>query len=1415
MRSDMYQYSLIFLGIVATVFVGVFFYREVYPEYKIYQQDYVELEKFRSSYTHEPPPAFSYGVKQIVLEKEDKGNPLIDRCTSCHVALQFEHFSPTKIAHDINGQIIVNTKGDPVLVPNENYVWGRLDKAIAELTDEKVIANLKASGDNAQVSRRLDEAEKLKALKTAKVGELTFDVTRVLAMHPLIGKETRPFEFHPIEEYGCTSCHNGNGRGLTTEKAHGPVFDEHYEAEFMGYVPQFTEKDPENDPEFSKVFNSKPGHELLFQTSPIFVGALIQAKCVNCHQSSSKALEGVVDMAGIVTERRQKQISAVESGLQKDKTALITLLTLKQAIDSQGLDKTIEVLKKRSQDYTLPAKDLEQNTSQLAFLQSANASQKNSQETVLAKINTAIGNLVGKPALVDKLNQAMAPSFKEGSAQVQVALDKFLVEHKNDTEATGTLFAKLTAIDFEEAVRKHVQDIDASFEQALSDPKNISTIASDVDLLTYNYHRGQQLYVSQACYACHRIAGLARGGVGPELTRAGNGYPWYIKESIVWPQADLKTSTMPNFRLDHEELEDLVTFLLGQVGETKAVSPTNYKTAIQEWEAGRKLPWEKPISPLQMQDLNYSMTVFATEGCAACHRLEGFQSNVGFKVEKDNSKPSFETLYSEREWFRSIIPEMIVGTALVEAIDKNAAEIDQRIVDGVRTNAILEEIESKFPQSIESLYTPFKFAARAKNAHYAKLADAETDPDKKAKILDELQQWKDRVHRVLMMFVQEYGLGRLIGPRPNWSGVYHTDEWLMEHFRNPTGHVPRSIMPVLPFDDTKFYALTHMLDVLGIRNRDALRQVWENRGFNPQLAFQAHCSQCHGEFLHGNGPVSEWIYPIPKNLRNGDFLRNLTKERAIQSITHGVKGTPMPPWGEVGMDKPMADGIPVLSKSEIQSLVDWLYSSLPGATVIRRTEDVPKWNYMPEDVIKELRDEGNKLEPLKGFDSETEKPKESSDAQSNSKLDLGLLPTGEGFLASLVPMVAQVNDPKESKKVTAEVQKYFEVVPNPIPGTEADAYYIKKEYYTPDNLEQGRLFFELNCAVCHGKDADGSGMRAGTMTEAKPRMLTNLDWIKSRDDLRLLRSIKFGVPGTAMTPWGDLTSSLQRMQLVMYIRTLSEDRNLRSMVSEAIYKAFDHADATVEYARSTEFPALKKIQDEYDATRKEREKLYAQAKTGEPPAKESIALYQKELELLGKLKQKQDLDAILENLKTELKKERDVYQGLGINIILNGDEQQLDQFVKIVNDLDNRFEFKDGKLVYHFEQEKAEDMSQKGSEIVGTLETKLKGLGKEKEIVEGKISSTEKSTKLANLNAEIASLSKLRNRLVSGLEEGIRIRANENKLYEQYKAKLAPEKDDSKAKSANVKDSKANGKTEEKTESGKNNKNINDKDKKE
>lgn len=1368
MRIELYQLALIGLGATAAALFGVFLHREIFPEYKIYQNDYVALEKFRSTYTGEPPPAFKEEVKQILIERDDKGPPVIDRCISCHVALQFPHFSPTKIARDINGNVVLDSEGTPVQITNPDYIWEKLDQKIAELTDTKVIEQLQQQGNSSEANARLKQADSLAQLKVAEVGEYKYDVTKVLAMHPLIGKETRPFEFHSVDEYGCVSCHSGNGRGLTTEKAHGPVFDEQYATEFMGPKPKFTETDKENDPAFSRMFNEKPGHELLFQTTPILIGPLIQAKCVQCHLSSQSALENSVHSATVVTKNRENRAKAIRKAFITEKDALGTLMLLKISIETKGLQNTLATVKQRSQDYTLSPTEFDESNAQYKFL----SKEKQDEQHVLTVLSKQIDNMLGSSALSGKLQKNIAEN-SDKNQPVSIVIDKFINEHRDKPEATGSLFKKAATWNLDEELIRHIQDTSTSLKKTVNDQQFVTSVVSDIDFLTKNYQHGRQLFISQGCYACHRITGLARGGVGPELTRIGDSYPWYIKESIVWPQADLSTSTMPNEKLDHEELQDIMTFLLAQKGPNKAVGESAYKIANQEWEAGRKQPWENPITPAQIHDLRYSMTVFATEGCAACHRLKGYESNVGYRVEKDN-KPDFDALYKEHEWFTRLFPENIEGSQIVDAINKNANDIDKHISDDVRKDSIIEEIENQFPGSIEALYTPFKFALRAKNQHYSELIAHESDPDKKETLLKELNGWKERVKRIMMVYIQEYGLGRLICPRPNWSGVFRTDEWLMEHFRNPSAHTPRSLMPIMPFDNSKFYALTYMLDVLGIRNRDAVRAIWEHNGFSPELAFEIHCSQCHGEQRAGNGPVAEWIYPVPKNLRNADFLRNLTKENAIQSITHGVKGTPMPPWGEVAKDKPMSDGIPVLTKDEIAALVNWLFSAVPGERVIKGTSDVPKWQYTPKDVLQELQSEGNKLKSGTRQVEQTEDP--LTPATMNPEPSaippaLSALSNGSGYYASLNPVVSRTTSSADSK-ASQTISDVFDIVPNPFNGTHSENFYIKKKFYTEENIQQGKEFFELNCAVCHGNEADGAGVRAGIMQESKPRMLINLDWINTRDDLRLLRSIKYGVPGTAMTPWGDLTSSLQRMQLVIFIRSLTLDRERREGILSTVYKAFETALLNIDNARIEEYIALDKLQRLYQSEQLKQTALEGQVQQGLATPEAAAEIYKNEFKLLNQISQQQAIDQLFINLKEEVKREMDLYQNLGLDLIAKvEDEKVIKSFINLIALNEGRYTVEKGELAIHIDANKEQQAVELDREINKYFSERIASLQKEKQLAEGKLPSPQRTNEVTRLNPEIATMIKLKNKFATDLEEAKRSRQKQIVLFQQLKEK--------------------------------------------
>lgn len=1331
MRSEtVYQGFLIAFGVISTVFLGVFFLREVYPEYRIYQNAYVQLEDFRSTYTHQAAPQFKEGVKQIVLPRKNKGPEAVDRCITCHVALKFDHFSPTIIAKDLNGNILYDAKGIPLQVPNPNYVWGRLNAKIAELNDEKVNQQLTSQGNQAEVNKRLAEAKELSALKIAKVGEAEFDMTKVLAAHPLIGRETRPFEFHPVDDFGCTSCHNGNGSSIVTVRAHGPVYDGQYEAEIEGFKPQFLESDPKNDPLFSKVFNSKPGHELLFQTTPLYVGKLIQAKCVQCHQPTSNELDAASGNVEKIVNQKKKINSQVNKAYEADQQAVLDLLENRQAIQASGLKQRLKQLDEESQDYSKPLQNQNAAAAQLSYLKriagdQSKITEEQAEKNALEQINQDLTTLLGNSQTADQLQQWLS----QHSEDKENALRAFVTQQRQKGQNQGILFEKAEAVDLEDALIQHIQDLQNPLSNVVANQKIVSAMTSDIDDLTQSYQNGRQLFLSQACYACHRIAGFSRGGVGPELTQEGMTYPWFVKESIVWPQADLKTSTMPNMHLDHAELEDLMTYLLAQRTDNQVVSEIAHKSAIKAWEEGKKLPWEKPLSPAQIQDVRESMVIFATQGCASCHRLKGFESNVGYTIEKE--KPSFDDKYQKHLWFTNLFPEDLLGSQIVSTIDEHRDSISKNISPNIRDGAILEEIEKRYPGAIEALYANFKFADRAKNHHFSDLIKNAKTPEDAQKYQSEWNKWKETVHQVLMIYIQEYGLGRLIGPRPNWSGIYRSDEWLMEHFWNPSAHVPRSIMPAFPFDNTKFLALVHMLDVLGVRNRDSVREIWQNRGFNPELAFQTHCAQCHGEYELGNGPVSTWIYPIPKNLRNTTFLENLTKKQAIESIIHGVKGTPMPPWGEIGEGKVLEHPVPVLTHDEIVQLVEWIYQAVPS---MPDENEVPKWQYTPEDVIKELQKADHKLSILDVF------------------------PTGKGLIASTKP----VEDLSIDQGLS--VEQLFDVIPNPANSAE-NYYYIKQKYYTEHNLKSGEAFFNINCAVCHGKEADGSGLRAGVMQDAKPRMLTNLDWIQSRDDMRLLRSIKYGIQGTAMTPWGDQTTSLQRLQLVMYIRSLSETQKIREKLQEAIYRAYEKPLKTLLGSLSIVDAKLSSLQAQSADLEKKREGIIDKIREGSLPPDALKQQFETEKSIKDQIEKLKNEQNQLNELMTLVKKEQDENRNAGLQLI-NGEESRgfINDYLTLINL--KKDHFITSSTDDSFSLNKTDDKAS-----ANALKKVVEEIDKKIAILKSKADTFNQDTPddkaaLHDINMKIISLQKVKGAIITSTNEAIRLQQKQNAIYQ-------------------------------------------------
>lgn len=96
---------------------------------------------------------------------------------------------------------------------------------------------------------------------------------------------------------------------------------------------------------------------------------------------------------------------------------------------------------------------------------------------------------------------------------------------------------------------------------------------------------------------------------------------------------------------------------------------------------------------------------------------------------------------------------------------------------------------------------------------------------------------------------------------------------------------------------------------------------------------------------------------------------------------------------------------------------------------------------------------------------------------------------------------------------------------------------------TPETLAAGELLYNgksksLPCAMCHGVRGDGKGPLA-RQYEPPPRNFACRETVNGIPDGQLFWIIRYGSPGTAMPPSGNLSDE-QVWQLVNYLRKLAK-----------------------------------------------------------------------------------------------------------------------------------------------------------------------------------------------------------------------------------------------------------------------------------
>lgn len=128
-----------------------------------------------------------------------------------------------------------------------------------------------------------------------------------------------------------------------------------------------------------------------------------------------------------------------------------------------------------------------------------------------------------------------------------------------------------------------------------------------------------------------------------------------------------------------------------------------------------------------------------------------------------------------------------------------------------------------------------------------------------------------------------------VGPDLAFTSAQRDHPWLIGHFRDPKSLVPGSVMPPYPLPSDTFDALSRYL----------LSRPLPKVPPEPAQQYALLCARCHGEAGRGDGPISAYLDPRPRDLTKVAFMKTKPRERLVRSVMEGVPGTSMAPWGRV------------------------------------------------------------------------------------------------------------------------------------------------------------------------------------------------------------------------------------------------------------------------------------------------------------------------------------------------------------------------------------------------------------------------------------------------------------------------------------------------------------------------------------
>ncbi len=459
-------------------------------------------------------------IVQYYLEEFDY---TADRCATCH-------FSVDRSGYDSEGQENFEVDGD-----GENFETHQLKHPKVKLGSEAIVID----GFDAEPDEyELSEDGLLTFTDENVFGEVEISYETgyrdVLQTHParnvLLAK-------HPVEKFGCTPCHGGQGHGLTAKSAHALTHAEFWLTPVLGMERV---KD-ENGKYIEITSEEKKGY--------------MESNCRRCHDGVMK-LDYEVDPETNIPEDYAPTLSkgmdlfetlgchgchAVEgySSLEKIGKVGPSLSKVGSKVnDVKWLEEWIKKPEAYLPETTMPNFFPVHGMTQLVY-------------------------------------------FKNGGQRTGVVTEtatNYLLTADDGTSYTYAKDDVLRIVDEVKSIAKYLADMkDPSLEESQETySKSESAISA-----------GEETVKTVGCLSCHTVDGLG-SDFAPALDSVGNKVkPSYLRKWIENPREYDPDTSMPSLRLSNSELDNVVAYLMSLQKDTP--SPLSDSIGEVDTQEGEKL----------------------------------------------------------------------------------------------------------------------------------------------------------------------------------------------------------------------------------------------------------------------------------------------------------------------------------------------------------------------------------------------------------------------------------------------------------------------------------------------------------------------------------------------------------------------------------------------------------------------------------------------------------------------------------------------------------------------------------------------------------------------------------------------------------------------------------------------------------